>query len=97
MEEGSKEVEKGVALATQAGGALGKIVESVNGLQTMVQQIATATEEMSAVSETISQDIERIANASKETSDTAVTMTETSLKQAKLSLDLKDAIMGFRL
>jgi methyl-accepting chemotaxis protein len=97
MEEGSEEVEKGVALATQAGEALGKIVESVDGLQAMVQQIATATEEMSAVSETISQDIERIANASRETNDTAVKMTGTSLTQAKLSLDLKDAIMGFRL
>jgi methyl-accepting chemotaxis protein len=52
---------------------------------------------MSAVSETISQDIERIANASRETNDTAVKMTDTSLTQAKLSLDLKDAIMGFRL
>ena len=97
MEEGSKEVEKGVDLATQAGTALGKIVESVNGLQLMVQQIATATEEMSAVSETISQDIESIANASKETNDTAVKMTDTSLQQTKLSLDLKDAIMGFKL
>jgi methyl-accepting chemotaxis protein len=97
MEVGSKEVEKGVALATLAGEALGKIVESVNGLQALVQQIATATEEMSAVSETISQDIERIANASKETNDSAAKMRDTSLTQAKLSLDLKDAIMGFRL
>jgi methyl-accepting chemotaxis protein len=97
MEVGSEEVEKGVALATRAGEALGKIVESVNGLQALVQQIATATEEMSAVSETISQDIERIANASKETNDSAAKMTDTSLTQAKLSLDLKDAIMGFKL
>jgi methyl-accepting chemotaxis protein len=68
MNEGTKRVNVGVELSTQAGNALNGIVKSVNNLQTMVQQIASATEEMSTVSETISGDIETIASVSKETS-----------------------------
>ena len=50
MNEGTKRVNIGVELSTQAGNALHGIVKSVNNLQTMVSQIASATEEMSTVS-----------------------------------------------
>ena len=59
------QVKVGVDLSTQAGGALIKIVGSVDGLHQMVEQIASATEEMSQVSDQISQDINTIAHSSK--------------------------------
>ena len=68
MDEVSKMVGTGVEFSTQTGEALHKIVSSVSELQMMVQQIASATEEMSATSEQISGDIMAVANVSKETS-----------------------------
>jgi methyl-accepting chemotaxis protein len=61
----AKQVAVGVDLSTQAGGALLKIVDSVDGLHQMVEQIASATHEMSSVSDQISSDISMIAQSSK--------------------------------
>ena len=58
----------GVALSRQAGDALTRIVEKTGGLRVMVQQIASATEEMAATSEAISSDNEVVASLSKDTS-----------------------------
>jgi methyl-accepting chemotaxis protein len=55
----------GVDLSTQAGAALLKIVGSVDGLHLMVEQIASATNQMSSVSDQISNDISTIAQSSK--------------------------------
>jgi methyl-accepting chemotaxis protein len=97
MADGSKRVEAGVALATEAGSALHKIVDSVNGLQSMVQQIASATEEMSAVSEQISGDIEAIAAVSNETSASAEQIAQASSDLARLSTEQKGIVRQFKL
>ena len=68
MGDTTEHVATGVADVTKAGETLARIVESADNLQLMVQQIATATEEMSAVSQSINSDIEMIANVSQETS-----------------------------
>ncbi len=97
MENSLKRVELGARLSTQAGDALQKIVESVNGLQAMVQQIASATEEMSTVSESISSDIEVIASVSQETSTSVTQIKQASLDLSKVSLELKTEVNKFRL
>jgi methyl-accepting chemotaxis protein len=97
MADGSKRVEAGVALATEAGSALHRIVDSVNGLQSMVQQIASATEEMSAVSEQISGDIEAIAAVSNETSASAEQIAQASSDLARLSTEQKGIVRQFKL
>ncbi len=61
----TKQVGVGVDLSTQAGTALLKIVDSVEGLHQMVEQIASATNEMSTVSDQVSSDISTIAQSSK--------------------------------
>ncbi len=58
-------VTTGVELSTQAGDVLRSIVGSVDQLHVMVQQIASASEEMASTSEQISKDIESIASVSK--------------------------------
>jgi len=92
-----KRVELGARLSSQAGDALQGIVESVNGLQAMVQQIASATDEMSTVSENISSDIEVIASVSQETSTSATQIQQASLALSKVSMELKTEVDKFKL
>jgi methyl-accepting chemotaxis protein len=96
MAESQKRVEKGVALSSDAGSALRKILDSVKGLQSMVQQIASATEEMSTVSESISVDIEVIASVSKETNTSAIEIETASNNLARLSADLQEVTRKFK-
>jgi len=96
MEEGTKRVEVGVNFSVQAGNALRDIVKSVNNLQTMVQQIASATEEMSTVSETISGDIETIASVSKETSASSGQIAHASSDLARLAGNLQNIVGQFK-
>lgn len=90
-------VNGGVELVGQAGSSLRTIVKSANELQIMVQQIASATEEMSATSEGISRDIERIADVSKSTSTNAGQVAESSTMLAYLSDEMRRASEQFKL
>ncbi|MBF0338128.1 MAG: methyl-accepting chemotaxis protein [Nitrospirae bacterium] len=90
-------VEVGVDLSTQAGESLNEIVNSISTLQLMVQQITSATEEMSTVSETITSDIETVATVSKETMTTAQQIANSSNELSKLSSELQDVISQFKL
>jgi methyl-accepting chemotaxis protein len=90
-------VDGGVELVSQAGSSLRIIVKSANELQVMVQQIASATEEMSATSEGISRDIERIAGVSKNTSVSAVQVAESSTMLAYLADEMRRASEQFKL
>jgi methyl-accepting chemotaxis protein len=97
MGEGTKKVESGVRLATEAGVALNNIVSSVNGLQGMVQQIASATEEMSTVSEEISSDIEVIATVSRETSAGSTQIAQEADNLSRMSAELKTDVSHFKI
>lgn len=90
-------VNGGVELVSQAGSSLRTIVKSANELQTMVQQIASATEEMSATSEGISRDIERIAGVSKNTSTSAGQVAESSTMLAYLADEMRRTSEQFKL
>ncbi len=79
MHEGTKQVEQGVQLASEAGESLQQIVSSVDRVTDMVRQIATAAEQQSSTSEEISSNILGIAEIAeennlgvKEVSDAAV-------------------------
>lgn len=96
MDEGAKRVEIGVEYSSSAGDALKDIVSSVDNLQSMVQQIASATEEMSTVSEQISGDIETIANVSRETSTGSEQISESSSDLARLATKLSDLVKQFK-
>jgi len=95
METITREVTAGVELSTQAGDVLRNIVGSVDQLHVMVQQIASASEEMASTSEQISKDIETIATVSKETSGNSEGITRASLELAELSVSLEKAVAGF--
>jgi methyl-accepting chemotaxis protein len=95
METITREVTAGVELSTQAGDVLRNIVGSVDQLHVMVQQIASASEEMASTSEQISKDIETIATVSKETSGNSEGISKASLELAELSVNLEKAVAGF--
>jgi methyl-accepting chemotaxis protein len=97
MENATKKVESGVEFSGQAGGALQSIVAHVDDLHAMVQQIASATNEMTATSEQISRDIESIATISKETSVGSEQTSHASGELARLSLDLQRVVGDFKL
>jgi methyl-accepting chemotaxis protein len=96
MDQVTHKVASGVKNVTMAGVSLGNIVQSVNGLQGMIQQIASATEEMSTVSETISIDIEKIATVSNETSTSSGQIAQAAADLARLSSNLKNIVEQFR-
>ena len=95
MENITKEVRAGVDLSTQAGDVLRSIVESVDKLHLMVQQIASATEEMASTSEEINKDIEMISSLSADTSGNSGQIAKASKELSQLSVNLEDAVKGF--
>jgi len=96
MDNVAKKVEAGVDLSGKAGESLHTIVGSVDELLGMVQQIASATDQMSATSEEINRDIEQIASVSKEVSGSSEQTAQASGELAKLSRGLQDMVDGFK-
>jgi methyl-accepting chemotaxis protein len=78
-------VQDGVSLSENAGNALKEIVSSSNNVQSMIQTIATATEEQTAVTKEIAQDIAIINDIAAH----SVTLTENSSER---SHELRDKV-----
>ncbi|HTZ18894.1 MAG TPA: methyl-accepting chemotaxis protein [Dissulfurispiraceae bacterium] len=92
----TKQVGVGVDLSTQAGSALLKIVDSVEGLHQMVQHISSATTEMSSVSDQVSNDISTIAQSSKGILSRAEQITMAASDLAGLSSKLHEIANQFK-
>jgi len=71
IEAGSRRVEKGVDLAANAGQALQRIVQSSQGLQSMVEGIAAASNEQASATEEIARSIESISAVTRESTEGA--------------------------
>lgn len=95
MNDATGKVDSGVQLSAEAGQALHNIVKSVDGLQLMVQQIASAADEMSATSDQISKDIESIAQLSKESSANSEHTAASSREMTRLSANLQGIVGVF--
>ncbi|MBA4418185.1 MAG: methyl-accepting chemotaxis protein [Syntrophus sp. (in: bacteria)] len=96
MENVATKVETGVELTAQAGEALKDIVTSAGGLDSMIQQIASAAEQMSATSEEITKDIEQIAVISNDTSSRSDQTHQAALTLSRLSEALQKTISVFK-
>jgi methyl-accepting chemotaxis protein len=97
MNQTNKQVDVGLHYSLQAGEQLEAIVSSVSSLQTMIQQIASATEEMSSTSEAISSDIQAVAEGTKEVSVGAQDIAKASSELSQLSNRLKGIVGQFKL
>lgn len=96
MQQSLVRVSQGVGYSKEAGAALGSIVESVDGLQGMTQQIATATEELSATSDQISADICTIDTVLRETLQATDAIADESRRLAAISTELQTELNQFQ-
>ena len=87
----------GAELSQQAGATLSRIVEETDGLQFMVERIASATEEMAQASENISTDVEAIASLSRETASGSDQVADAANDLAKLAVSLQEIVRLFRI
>lgn len=95
MQNSLERVGHGVQLAEQAGTSLGSIVESVDGLQGMTCQIATATEQLSATAIQISSDILAVDCVLRETLQATDAIAEESVRLASVSNELQSELNMF--
>jgi methyl-accepting chemotaxis protein len=96
MKDATKKVASGVELSQKAANILGQILGKAQELQSMIQQIASATEEMSSVTDHITQDIGSIAESSKEISLAVDQSAQTASDIARLGGELNTAIGRFK-
>jgi len=97
VEEILQKVETGVKLSGEAADILNKIATASEKLQEMIQNIASATEEMSVTSETVAKDIGSVANATKDLKVGVEQVAATAEEVAKLGIELKKVVEKFKI
>lgn len=97
MNEGTRQVEEGVAMANEAGDALKQIVTSVERVTDMVRQIATAAEQQSATSEEISTNISGIAEIAQGNSTGVKQVSVATDDLSRVAEELKSIVGTFKL
>ncbi|MEW8285713.1 MAG: HAMP domain-containing methyl-accepting chemotaxis protein [Candidatus Thiodiazotropha endolucinida] len=96
MEAGSNQVLVTVKQAQQGGASLQAISESIATIRDMNTQIATASEQQSAVADEINQSIVRIAQVSDESATGTEQLDRTSIELAGLANQLQENISNFK-
>ena len=96
MEEGTKEVEKGMQLADKAGASLKEIIEGAGNVVDIITQVAAASEEQSTASEQISKNIEAISSVTEQSAAGIVHIAQTAEDLNKLTQNLEHLISAFR-
>jgi methyl-accepting chemotaxis protein len=96
MQKGSGEVNAGVGLAKEASISLESIVKASSIAMDMVQRIAAATEQQSAASEQVTQNMENISGISKQSSAATQQIKVSSAELAKLALELQQNASWFK-
>ncbi|MGL5774491.1 MAG: methyl-accepting chemotaxis protein, partial [Aeromonas veronii] len=96
MELGLDQVEQSNRTVLACGQALGEIVSSVNVINEMNTQIATAAEEQSKVAEDISRNVVNIAHIASESTQAASQLNQSCHELEQLSNDLKAKVGQFR-
>lgn len=96
MENSRQQAAGAVEQSAQAGEALTAINEAINRISDMILQIATATEEQSAMAEEVARNIVNISHAGTETSEQAHRTLESSQGLANLAERLNVLVREFR-
>ena len=97
MEEGTIQVESGMAFAVKAGDSLKSIVSVVNVVQDMIEQIATASDEQSTAAEQISNNVSKIASVTKLSAQSAEQMATTAEELNRQTEALNELVGRFKL
>ncbi len=97
MEEGTGEVDKGIALADRAGKSLEDIVDVSQKVTDMIAQIATASEEQSSASEQISKNVEGISKVTGESAIATQQIAHAADDLNQLTTNLQQLVSAFHL
>ncbi|MCB1880072.1 MAG: methyl-accepting chemotaxis protein, partial [Gammaproteobacteria bacterium] len=96
MEEGRKQAQLSTEQAARAQNALMDITTSVNRIAEMNIQIATATEQQSAVAEEINRNVNGITEVSKRTAAAAEQTASASEALSQLAIELQETTRQFK-
>lgn len=97
MEQGVREVEKGMDSSRRSGDALQQILEAISDVNLQVQQIATAAEEQTAVTGEISSNIHQITDVVQDTAKGAHQTADAASGLSRTAQDLQQLVGRFRL
>ncbi len=97
MDKAKMNVAAGVEFSSQAETALEDIITSIDGLYSGIQQTATAIEEMSATTETITRDINHISDVTKETLGSSEEISEAAMGLSGLATSLQGTVQTFKI
>lgn len=95
MQEGTEEVERGIALADKAGRSLDEIVTVSQRVTDMVATIAAASEQQSTASEQITRNVEAISTVTGETAQGTQQIAITAEDLNRLTEDLQSLVDHF--
>ncbi len=96
MENEVSAVEEGVRFTSEADSSLKEILEHVVSVSSMIDQIATASEQQSAASTQISSDMEAMAAITRETSVGAQHIASSGVEIASVASKLNETISVFK-
>jgi methyl-accepting chemotaxis protein len=97
MEKGRQQASTSVSQAEKAGDSLKVITNAVSAIKDMTQQIASASEEQSSVTEEINQSILNISQVASQTADDSHHIADGSGELTSLATNLKSLISQFKL
>lgn len=97
MDEGSKRVEEGVSSTARAGHSLKDIIHMSEQVGEMITHIATAATEESSTTQTIEENMEKIAELAKESTAGAQKSAQACHELSGLALDLENLVGSFKL
>jgi len=97
MENGVREVGKGMESSRKSGDALQQIVDAINDVSMQVHQIATAAEEQTAVTGEISSNIHQITDVVSETAKGAHETAAAASQLSSLATELQRMVGRFKL
>lgn len=97
MQQGTEEVNKGKALANQAGTSLKEIISATEDVLDVISQVASASEEQSAAAEQISKNIESISSVTHESAAGVQQIARASEDLNQLTENLQRLISQFKI
>jgi len=97
MEEGTRQVEEGVATTSKAGEALREIIQMSEQVGDMIMHIATAATEQSSATGEINQSMEQISNLVKESAAGAQQSAQACQDLSSMAFELQKIVSNFNL
>lgn len=96
MEEGTRQVEEGVATTNKAGEALREIIQMSEQVGDMITQIATAATEQSGATDEINRSMEQISSLVKESASGAQQSAQACQDLSSMAFELQKIVSNFK-